>query len=83
MESFVDDTELRQLLQDEHLKRIPDFQRLSKKLQRKKATLQDCYRVYQAIDFMPEIIDALNRYDGNHSSLLKELFVKPLQVRHK
>ncbi|PIK36899.1 putative DNA mismatch repair protein Msh2 [Apostichopus japonicus] len=79
VESFVDDTELRQLLQDEHLKRIPDFQRLSKKLQRKKATLQDCYRVYQAIDFMPEIIDALNRYDGNHSSLLKELFVKPLQ----
>lgn len=79
VEAFMDDSEMRQLLQDDHLKRIPDFQRLSKKFQRKKATLQDCYRVYQAIDFMPEIIDALNRHGGQHSSLLKEVFVKPLQ----
>lgn len=28
---------------------------------------------------MPEIIEALNRHDGKHSSLLKEIFVRPLQ----
>jgi DNA mismatch repair ATPase MutS len=41
---ILEDTTMRQALRDEHLRRIPDLQALSKKLGRKKAGLQDCYR---------------------------------------
>lgn len=46
VEALFSDTEVRQELYDDHLRRIPDFQALSKKLQRNKATMQDCYRYF-------------------------------------
>lgn len=36
--------DLRSALSEEHLKQIPDLEQLSKKLTRKKARLQDCFR---------------------------------------
>jgi hypothetical protein len=44
VEVILQDAEMRQMLRDEHLRRIPDMQALAKKLGRKKAGLQDCYR---------------------------------------
>lgn len=41
---LVVDVVLRQSLYEEHLRRIPDCQMLSRKLMKKRATLQDCYR---------------------------------------
>lgn len=44
VETFVTDTDIRQQLFDQHLRTIPDLQALMRKIQRKKANLQDCYR---------------------------------------
>jgi hypothetical protein len=41
---ILQDAEMRQMLRDEHLRRIPDLQAIAKKLGRKKAGLHDCYR---------------------------------------
>ncbi|XP_041352599.1 DNA mismatch repair protein Msh2-like [Gigantopelta aegis] len=79
VEAMMEDAELRQTLQDEQLRKIPDFQRLAKKFQRKKATLQDCYRVYQAIDKMPYLLETLEKHGGTHLSLIMEIFTNPLK----
>lgn len=44
VENLVTDTDIRQQLHDQHLRTIPDLQALMRKIQRKKANLQDCYR---------------------------------------
>jgi len=44
VETLVMNTDLRQKLYDQHLRTIPDLQALMRKILRKKANLQDCYR---------------------------------------
>ncbi|XP_078490146.1 DNA mismatch repair protein Msh2 [Ciona intestinalis] len=81
VEAFVDCSELRRSLVDEHLKKLPDFDRLSKKFHRKKATLQDSYRVYQAIKQMPYVCESIDRHSEaleNNYNLLRETFLNPI-----
>ncbi|KAK3385065.1 muts domain V-domain-containing protein [Podospora didyma] len=71
VEAFVNDTELRQTMQEEHLRSIPDLYRLSKRFQRKKANLEDVVRAYQVIIRLPGFL-------GTFEGVMDEAYRDPL-----
>ena len=81
LEAFTSDTELRQTMQEEHLRSMPDLYRMAKKFQRKKANLEDVVRMYQVAIRLPTLIATLeavmdesykNPLDESYTSKLKE-----------
>ncbi|KAJ3117500.1 MutS-like protein, partial [Nowakowskiella sp. JEL0407] len=80
VEALTSDTDLRQSLQEDHLKKFPDLHRISKKFQKKNASLQDVVRVYQVIMELPSLRDTLSSYEGTFKELMSELFVDKLEV---
>ncbi|KZF21904.1 DNA mismatch repair protein [Xylona heveae TC161] len=75
VEAFVVDTELRQTMQEEHLRSIPDLYRLSKRFQRKVANLEDVVRGYQVAIRLPGFL-------GTLEAVMDEKYRDPLDAEY-
>ncbi|KKA26154.1 hypothetical protein TD95_003600 [Thielaviopsis punctulata] len=72
VEAFYSDTELRQTMQEEHLRSVPDISRLSKRFQKGKANLEDVVRAYQVVIRLPGFI-------GTLEGVMDEAYRDPLE----
>ncbi|KAI8619884.1 muts domain V-domain-containing protein [Chytriomyces sp. MP71] len=79
IESFAEDTEFRQCIQDECLKRFPDLHRIGKKFIRGKANLQDVLRVYQVVIILPHLLAVLSSHEGQYRWLFDEMYTEKLK----
>ncbi|KAI1645131.1 muts domain V-domain-containing protein [Daldinia loculata] len=80
VEAFVNDTELRQTMQEEHLKSVPDLYRLAKRFQRNKANLEDVVRAYQVVIRLPGFLGTLEGVmDEKYKDPLDEAYTNKLR----
>lgn len=75
VEALVRNSEARQSLLQNYLPHIPDLLVLGRKLGAKKATLHDCYRIYQATNNIPAILSVLRQLDNK---CVKSLLLDPM-----
>ncbi|KAK9080353.1 hypothetical protein SSX86_000111 [Deinandra increscens subsp. villosa] len=74
VQAFVEDTALRQDLR-QHLKRIHDIERMMRIIEKQKASLLHIVKLYQSSIRFPYIKSAMEQYDGQFASLIKERYM--------
>ncbi|XP_055551024.1 DNA mismatch repair protein spellchecker 1 isoform X2 [Wyeomyia smithii] len=76
VECLVDCASVRSEMHDLHLKRLPDILILVKKLLKKKASLQDIFRLYQVVLRIPKILHLLKSLEN---TAIKSIIYHPMK----
>ncbi|KRY17771.1 DNA mismatch repair protein Msh2 [Trichinella patagoniensis] len=74
---FVQNGEIRNILQQELLCRFPDLHRLCRKFVIKRAGLPEVYKVYSAVNCASDMLKLL---DKMNTSVIKDNFIEPLLI---
>jgi len=82
VEAFVGDPEVRDTLRGAHLRALPDVERITRKLERRRASLMDLCRLYQASAALPYIAEALERVRGETGAALRTAYAEKLVKLH-
>ncbi|GLH03733.1 DNA mismatch repair protein spellchecker 1 [Gryllus bimaculatus] len=77
VEVLINNPETFNNMYEKHLCQVPDFHNLSRRLLHRKATLQECYRIYQAVSTLPEMVTTLKA--PQVLTKLQAVFVEPLE----
>lgn len=79
VEAFTTDTTMLSEIRGTGLRGIGDIERITKKIQRRKSTIQDLVLLYHFIEKIPQISGCFSRYcDDQHRDLLQETFIAEL-----
>jgi DNA mismatch repair protein MSH2 len=79
---MVNAMELRQNMQQEHLKNVPDLSKLAKRLQRQKGSLKDVVQFYNAVLGLPRLMQDVEQNlpedDDGAATFIRGRFLRPL-----
>lgn len=76
VEAFVNNIEIRTVCYENFLRRTPDLLMLSKRLMKKSAKLQHCYRIYQTVKAISKLVKHLKELNCN---VINDMIVNPLE----
>lgn len=82
VESLIKDASLRSDLNGLHLRGMPDIERLTRKLERQTATLQDLCQLYRVSSRIPHIEAILRGHVGDHAEAMVKRYAEPLALAH-
>ncbi|EFJ43623.1 hypothetical protein VOLCADRAFT_96164 [Volvox carteri f. nagariensis] len=82
VEAMKGDAEMRQRLRDQQFRGLPDVERLTRKLQSRRISLQELHQLYRASARLPLIEEAIRCHEGPHAANLVERYADPLAQHH-
>ncbi|ODQ67660.1 DNA mismatch repair protein msh-2 [Nadsonia fulvescens var. elongata DSM 6958] len=81
VEAMIADSGVRQSLQEDLFKVVPDLNKLTRKFLRGAAKLEDVVRVYQMIIRLPDFVNLLSSIsEGPHKAAVEEIYINRLNV---
>eukprot|EP00667_Euglena_gracilis_P002281 EG_transcript_2281 len=79
VEAFMDDVLFCSSIREDILRHVPDLDAVLRKLQRRKARLEDAVGLGRFLQCIPRLVEALRHYGGPHRELLQADLLQPLQ----